>query len=167
MLKLMNKKQKTTTNKGFSLVELIVVIAIMAVLVAVLAPAMMKYIERSRKSTDASTISNLVSSAQAGVIDQNVSAGKYTLTVTDGCVVTGPDDANKGKLEAALKESYNDLKEIKLKSEWKTKGVVVTMIIGSNGQTTISYDSPGVTGDNSFAKFTDLPQTGNQQQGGN
>ena len=34
----MNKKQKSLTNKGFSLVELIIVIAIMAVLVGVLAP---------------------------------------------------------------------------------------------------------------------------------
>ena len=31
----MNKKQKSLTNKGFSLVELIIVIAIMAVLIGV------------------------------------------------------------------------------------------------------------------------------------
>ena len=48
----MNKKQKSLTNKGFSLVELIIVIAIMAVLVGVLAPQFLKYVERSRKSTD-------------------------------------------------------------------------------------------------------------------
>ena len=38
----MNKKQKSLTNKGFSLVELIIVIAIMAVLVGVLAPQYIK-----------------------------------------------------------------------------------------------------------------------------
>ena len=38
----MNKKQKNLTNKGFSLVELIIVIAIMAVLVGVLAPQYIK-----------------------------------------------------------------------------------------------------------------------------
>ena len=46
---------KTTNNKGFSLVELIIVIAIMAILSAALAPQLMKYIEKSRQSTDAST----------------------------------------------------------------------------------------------------------------
>ena len=46
----MNKKQKNLTNKGFSLVELIIVIAIMAVLVGVLAPQYIKYVEKSRVS---------------------------------------------------------------------------------------------------------------------
>lgn len=39
-------------NKGFSLVELIIVIAIMAILVGVMAPQLMKYIEKSNVSSD-------------------------------------------------------------------------------------------------------------------
>lgn len=42
----------TKNNKGFSLVELIVVIAIMAVLMGVLAPTLIGNIEKSRESTD-------------------------------------------------------------------------------------------------------------------
>ena len=52
----MNKKQKSLTNKGFSLVELIIVIAIMAVLVGVLAPQYIKYVEKSRVSADAQQV---------------------------------------------------------------------------------------------------------------
>lgn len=46
------KKEVKTNNKGFSLVELIVVVAIMAVLMVVLAPAMLRYVEKTRAGKD-------------------------------------------------------------------------------------------------------------------
>lgn len=66
-MKLLNKKQKN--NKGFSLVELIVVIAIMVVLVAVLAPVFSKYIESSRRSTDVQNANSIAEAVVADVAD--------------------------------------------------------------------------------------------------
>ncbi|MCR5104855.1 MAG: prepilin-type N-terminal cleavage/methylation domain-containing protein [Eubacterium sp.] len=43
---------KNLKNKGFSLVELIIVIAIMAILAAAIAPALIRYIEKSREAVD-------------------------------------------------------------------------------------------------------------------
>ena len=55
-------------NKGFSLVELIIVIAIMAILAAAIAPALIRYIDKSRKADDLTaggTINSAVSAALA------------------------------------------------------------------------------------------------------
>ena len=68
----MNKKQKSLTNKGFSLVELIIVIAIMAVLVGVLAPQFIKYVEQSRKSTDIQNAESIKTAVLADIADGKI-----------------------------------------------------------------------------------------------
>jgi prepilin-type N-terminal cleavage/methylation domain-containing protein len=59
-------------NKGFSLVELIVVIAIMAVLTSVLAPSLLAYVERSRAQKDDSAMSEVVNAVLLGLSDQEI-----------------------------------------------------------------------------------------------
>lgn len=63
-------------NKGFSLVELIVVIAIMAVLVGVLAPQFIGYVAKTRQATDVQNAQTLAT--EIGVKIANVEAGDDT-----------------------------------------------------------------------------------------
>ncbi len=75
---------KKTNNKGFSLVELIIVIAIMAVLIGVLAPQFIKYVERSRESTDLQNVEELKTAVEAWVADSQGASGTATVTVGSG-----------------------------------------------------------------------------------
>ncbi len=64
---------KKMNNKGFSLVELIIVIAIMAILVVVLAPQYLKYVEKSRVSSDAQTAVEFESALSVLASDPDIS----------------------------------------------------------------------------------------------
>ena len=58
-------------NKGFSLVELIIVIAIMTILAGALAPALIKYINKSRLSVDIDTGSEIARTIMVAVTNDN------------------------------------------------------------------------------------------------
>lgn len=64
-----DKKQKTIGNKGFSLVELIIVIAIMAILVGVMAPQLLRYIERTRVSADTQVADSVRTAVRTAMMD--------------------------------------------------------------------------------------------------
>lgn len=62
-------KTKRLNKKGFSLVELSVIIAVLAVLVAVLAPALLKYVENSRVQKDESAMDELCGAIKLAMAD--------------------------------------------------------------------------------------------------
>ena len=103
-------------NKGFSLIELIVVIAIMAILVGALAPQFVKYIEKTNISTDMQNVAQIktavevyaadASTAAAGYTAVNIKVGNSKIVVDGG--PTGMDAAALGlpALTVNLKSKY-------------------------------------------------------------
>lgn len=109
---ILNSQFSTRSNSGFSLIELIIVIAIMAILIAVLAPIFLRYIERSRQATDADAVGNMLSALQVSAVDTKINEApppEYTLywySGIDGEIVVDPIEYQPSVRET-VGEFYN------------------------------------------------------------
>ncbi len=130
------EKKAVNRNRGFSLVELIIVIAIMAVLIGVLAPQFVKYIERSRKSADVQNVGEIIHAVE--VYSMNEVNQPYvvndTFDISNTEVVPNPSG---GLVDRAMIDA--GLESIKLKSkDWTDpKGGTLTLevdVVGDPGK---------------------------------
>jgi len=140
----MNKKQKSLTNKGFSLVELIIVIAIMAVLVGVLAPQYIKYLDKSKVSADKQLADNLRQAITTTMLDPEIEQPTLATSASDIPDGTGLADFWK-EVYSIMGVDDGDKLEDALKYE---KGATIKYFVGSDKDVTVTvtYSGTGTGG---------------------
>ncbi|MBR6359562.1 MAG: prepilin-type N-terminal cleavage/methylation domain-containing protein [Lachnospiraceae bacterium] len=145
------KKNIKKNNKGFSLVELIVVVLIMAIIAVALAPQVMKWVDNARITADLNTAGVIKSAAQVAYADFYGKGGKLTKDFTakivdDGTELsdveetstkaTSTDDTGK-KVEKTLEDILNsnfDGSAFKMKHD---KSATYDITITTNGTVTV------------------------------
>lgn len=157
------KNQKSLTNKGFSLVELIIVVAIMAILIGVLAPQYLRYVEKSRHQKDNTAIGEIADIMKMASADENlISAMGTSVTLTfdengifEGATGGGADAAGLTTINNDLKVTLGDFttttQQIKLTSNaYKVtagKAFTITVAVDSSTKvitvTTNDWKEPG------------------------
>lgn len=143
MFKLLNKKKN---NKGFTLVELVIVIAILALLVGLLAPQYTKYVEKSRKTADASNMDEIVKVIKvfAADPDNDLPAGDYTVTIpSSSSKKTTVDKITtelKKELDSAVpKWESTTTRSKKWSSEVKELDITAKVTVNPDGGTSVEY----------------------------
>lgn len=148
------KNTKKKNNKGFSLVELIVVIAIMAVLMAVLAPTMLRYVEKSRIQKDRSAVSEVINAVNNALADETVNdavKASDSIKVSDGKIEAGTAAATAGET-ALITEVTKTIKadSFKLSSKkYKTDSYTIGVEVGADGSSfqAVAYNNSHWTTD--------------------
>lgn len=130
---IMKRETKRRNNKGFSLVELIIVIAIMAILAGILAPQFIKYIKKSRVSTDIQNAQQIATAISAEYAD----AGEETTVAFTKIDATNGDKGWTGKTaddkkNRALKNVLGGIPSVKAES-----GKVFAYTVGTGGTVTV------------------------------
>lgn len=123
-------------NKGFSLVELIIVIAIMAILAGALAPALIKYINKSRRSTDIQNADSLRTAVQTALSNPDA-ADKVTSNSYDAASIKSPGS------DSFLKEVYSVVGNNTLTTKYKEKGKTMKFVVNLDQNTVTVYSNGG------------------------
>lgn len=150
-----------TTKKGFTLIELIVVIAIIGVLAAILVPTMLGYVRKSKLSsanTTASSVYKAINSALTELDEEGADVGgSWTATCLlgtwseEGAAKTAHgqlNDTEWSHFQTKVSNFFADIKKVKVVQAQMDGGACMAVAVASDSTYTGTYPAGVVTSDN-------------------
>lgn len=130
---------KTTKAKGFTLIELIVVIAIIGVLAAILVPTMLGYVTKSRCSSANANAKSLYNAINSSLVDldsegEDVGASEFA----DRAVAATSTDISPDKLKDKVANYFSDYKKL-TEFGYDLEGGTCVAVVVKNGAYYGSY----------------------------
>ena len=124
--RMIRENQKKNGTKGFSMIELIIVIAVMAILIALIGTQLIPYLEKSRKTRDLDTMNAVLTAAQSVCTDKEIDP-------TDAAAVGDISTSYATELSTYLGYQWDDAD-----SKYSSKAAKDTTTSGSIANVTIS-----------------------------
>lgn len=138
----METREVRNGNRGFTLIELIVVMAIIAVLAVILAPQYLRYVEKSRIAVDCQVAAEILNAARTSCSEQDIYdsldlKGDTLVWESDGKITS----KNTRLLNEVLKNATGDSKNNTIARQsraLKNKGKYTITIVPETRSTTYS-----------------------------
>ncbi|MDY6352143.1 MAG: prepilin-type N-terminal cleavage/methylation domain-containing protein [Lachnospiraceae bacterium] len=142
----METREVRNGNRGFTLIELIVVMAIIAVLAVILAPQYLRYVEKSRIAVDCQVAAEILNAARTSCSEQDIYdsldlKGDTLVWESDGKINGKITSKNKRLLNEVLKTATGDSKNNTIARQsraLKNKGKYTITIVPETRSTTYS-----------------------------
>lgn len=145
----MKKLMKKKNNKGFSLVELIVVVLILGILAVALAPQVMKWVDKAKENSDRNKAKDIESSINIAVSEAQ--ADGWTIGSSSLTFKIEAGDDGLGKLSGAHAKLLQPVKDVLKISDTNPKypqtqaKTSFEVTIGTKYDVTVTY--PGMPTD--------------------
>ncbi len=148
-------------NRGFSMVELIIVIAIMAILSGFLAPSLIRYINKSRLSADIDTGKSLATAIMTAVVSDGAYDNAQTVSTPTKVTSIAPGD-----FRDAISSVVN-LDDLKGKAKKDVDGGAIDQefyytLDPERNKVQIFYGCGNVNNDSDYDKYMIYPETGSK-----
>ena len=160
-----------TTKKGFTLIELIVVIAIIGVLAAILVPSMLGYVKKSKLSSANTAASNVYKAFNTALTEMDEEgievSGDYSIPFAGGTLGASAEDYgafpnDKGqmdKLQNKVKRFFSDIDKIADGCAITEGGACISVAAAIDAKYAGTYPGGVITNDNySTARDTSMAE---------